>query len=151
MRKISKMTRREIIGAVSERYRSADRADKGRLLDEFVSITGYHRRHAVRLLGTTSAVEPSKPLAPRSRKYDEPVNLALTTLGEASDRICGKRLVALLPLLIPALEKHGGMQIDPAVRNKLLSPSSRYEWASDGGQSIGPTKPFFATSQSEVS
>ena len=52
----------------------------------------------------------------------EAVRQALIVLWEASDRICGKRLKALLPLLLPALERNGHLQLDPAIR-ALLTPS----------------------------
>ena len=42
--------RREITAAVVDRYRSAGRADKGRILDELCAVTGWHRKHAVRAL-----------------------------------------------------------------------------------------------------
>lgn len=50
MRKVSMATRRELIEAVGALYRSADRASEGKVLDEFVAITGFHRKHAMRLL-----------------------------------------------------------------------------------------------------
>lgn len=43
-------TRKELTAAVGERYRSSDRVEKARILDEFVNVTGYHRKHAMRLL-----------------------------------------------------------------------------------------------------
>jgi len=49
MRKISMATRTELVEAVSDRYRSVDRSSKGRVLDEFVAVTGFHRKHAMRL------------------------------------------------------------------------------------------------------
>ena len=123
--KISRATRREIIDAVGERYRSADRDDKRRLLDEFVSVTGYHRKHVVRLLNKAGSGAPARRSAtPRPRTYNEAVTRALTTLWEASDRVCGKRLVALLPILIPALERHGRLDVDAGVRGKLLAASA---------------------------
>jgi hypothetical protein len=39
-------TRREITAAVVDRYRSAGRMDKGRILDELCAVTGWHRKHA---------------------------------------------------------------------------------------------------------
>ena len=41
MRKVSMATREELISAVRDRYRSAGRKEKGRILDEFARITGY--------------------------------------------------------------------------------------------------------------
>jgi hypothetical protein len=61
--------------------------------------------------------------APR-RLYDVAVQEALVVLWEASDRICGKRLKPLLPILVPALERHGHLRLDEAVRLKLFSVSA---------------------------
>lgn len=41
MRIVSMATRTELVEAISERYRSADQASKGRVLDEFVAVTGF--------------------------------------------------------------------------------------------------------------
>ena len=49
---------------------------------------------------------------------------ALVPLWEASDRLCGKRLQALLPLLVESLESHGHLSLEPAVREALLAKSS---------------------------
>jgi hypothetical protein len=43
-------TRDELITAVSRRYGEAGRIERGRILDEFVAVTGYHRKHAMRVL-----------------------------------------------------------------------------------------------------
>ncbi|MHC2618101.1 hypothetical protein ACVIW2_000132 [Bradyrhizobium huanghuaihaiense] len=57
MRRLSMATRKELTAAVGERYRSGDRVEKARILDEFVNITGYHRKHAMRLLRGTMGRE----------------------------------------------------------------------------------------------
>jgi hypothetical protein len=49
---------------------------------------------------------------------------ALAPLWEASDRLFGKRLQALLPLLLETLERHGHLALDLEVREKLLTISS---------------------------
>jgi len=43
-------TRNELIMAVRDRYGQARRAEKGRILEEFVAVTGFHRKHAMRVL-----------------------------------------------------------------------------------------------------
>src|SRR5713101_6208298 len=60
----------------------------------------------------------------RLRLYDEAVRQALIVFWEASDRICGKRLKPLLPVLLPALEGHGHVKLDPTVRAQLLAVSA---------------------------
>ena len=121
-KKISIAARRELLGVVSDRYRESGRQDKVRILDEFVAVTGYHRKHAVRMFNA----EPSNVTVRRAPRhlYDVAVQEALVVLWEASDRICGKRLKPLLPILIPALERHGHLRLDEAVRLKLFSVSA---------------------------
>jgi hypothetical protein len=123
MSKISTETRRELVTTIRERYGSASPADKQRILDEFVALTGYHRKHAIRVLSSSAdAVRPAAP--PRERIYDEAVREALGMLWEAADRVCGKRLKPLLPTLVTALERHGHLTLDPAVRDRVITASA---------------------------
>ena len=64
-------TRKEMIMAVGARYRDATVNDKSTILDEVVAITGYHRKHATRVLGTANSCDPPAPV--RNRLYDEAV------------------------------------------------------------------------------
>jgi hypothetical protein len=82
-------TRKELVEALRARYRGAAVADKVKILDEFVALTGYHRKHAIRVLREEVT---SKEAQARNRLYDEAVRQALTVLWEAADRVCGKRL-----------------------------------------------------------
>ena len=45
-------------------------------------------------------------------------------LWEASDRVCGKRLQPLLPILVEAMERHGHLRLAPEVRTRLLAMSA---------------------------
>jgi hypothetical protein len=88
-------TRKELLAAVRERYHASGRSEKARILDELVALAGYHRKHAVRLLGADEC--EAKPRRIKNRLYDEAVRQALVVLWEASDRLCGKRLKGLKP------------------------------------------------------
>ena len=83
--------RDELVAAVAKRYARGDRGERGRILDEFAAVTGYHRKHAMRLLRAGQANRRSGP-RPGRRVYDEAVYEALIVVWEASDRICGKWL-----------------------------------------------------------
>jgi hypothetical protein len=47
---VRQQSKHELAAALQARDLQARKAEKGWLLDEFVVVTGYHRRHAVRLL-----------------------------------------------------------------------------------------------------
>ena len=115
--------RDELVNALARRYAVAGRAEKARILDEFVAITGFHRKHAMRLLRCDAAARRSEAKATR-RIYDEAVCEALVVLWEASDRICGKRLKALMPILVEAMERHGHLRLGPEIRAAVLAMSA---------------------------
>jgi len=117
--------RREVVSAVTDSYRSAKRAEKGRILDALCATTGWHRKHAVRALRQRQTVGPSEVGAPRERRrrYGATIKDAMTALWEASDRVCGKRLKVMIPTLLPALEQHGRLQLGQADRDRVLAIS----------------------------
>jgi hypothetical protein len=117
-------TRDELVAAIAERYTGGGRAERGRILDEFVAVTGLHRKHAARLLGGGHQGRRRVGPRPARRVYDDAVREALIVLWEASDRICGKRLKPLVPTLVEAMERHGHLQLASEVRTGLLSISA---------------------------
>src|ERR1700757_3555391 len=121
---ISMGARREVLSAVAERYRSAKRAAKGRILDELCATTGWHRKHAVRALRPNQTVDEAGASRERRRSYGATIKDALTALWEASDRVCGKRLKVMIPTLLPALEQHGRLQLGQADRDRVLAVSA---------------------------
>jgi hypothetical protein len=122
-RRLSMATRTELKSVLARRYRVSSRVEKGRILDEFIAITGFHRKHAMRFLRS----DPDGRTAGRRNRpriYQEAEKNALIVLWEAADRVCGKRLKALLPILIESMERHGHIDLAPEIRAKLLSMSA---------------------------
>jgi hypothetical protein len=116
-------TRDELVVVLGERYARSGRAERGRILDEFAAVTGFHRKHAMRLLRGGQSNRQRGP-RPRRRIYDDAVREALIVVWEASDRICGKRLRPLVPIMLEAMERHGHLQLAPEVRTGLLAMSA---------------------------
>ena len=122
--KISKQGKSELLEVLRQRYQQAGKPDKTKILDEFVAVSGCHRKHAIRLLTGNRPIRNDTSTAASRRLYDEAVREALIVLWEAADRICGKRLKALLPNLVSALERHGHLNLDAVVRQRVLAVSA---------------------------
>ena len=92
-------------------------------------LSGYHRKSVLRLLRQQPADYGVPPPAGadrdpatafgRSRRVGSEVVQLLEVLWEASDHLCGKRLAAMLP----TLERHGHLEIESALRQKLIQVS----------------------------
>ncbi|HEX2326295.1 MAG TPA: transposase, partial [Chloroflexota bacterium] len=139
--RVQRQSKREYMARMQGRYLKATKREKGALLDEVVAVTGYHRRHAVRVLrhgrfpdarlaavqGTVAA--PARRGGGRAlgrpRVYSSVVVGALRVAAEASNWLCGTRLAPFLPELVPALEAEGALRLTPANRAQLLAMSAR--------------------------
>src|SRR6266567_4236262 len=114
--------KRELLVQVAPRYGSARHGQRSVILDEFVAVTGYDRKYAIRLL--LGPIRPPQPIPrPRVAHYGAEVQEALANAWTAANGICGKRLVPFLPELIPALERHGQLSLSDTVRQQVLSLS----------------------------
>jgi hypothetical protein len=114
--------KRELLVQVAPRYRAARHGQRSAILDEFVAVTGYERKYAIRLLlGPIRLPEPIR--RPRAAHYGVEVQQALATAWTAANGICGKRLVPFLAELVPTLERHGHLSLSDAVREQLLTLS----------------------------
>lgn len=112
MRKVSMATRAELVAAMSCRYVSGGRDEKARMLDEFVALTGFHRKHAMRLLRGDQ--EPSKggPRPGRRIYGDDDVEASQQLRTAASHqtmcRPSAKKMHSWFPVLVH--EKHVAFQ-----------------------------------------
>jgi len=144
---VQRASKHEYVARMQGRYLKATRTEKHRLLGEVIAVTGYGRRHALRLLrhgrfpdpklaklavaqGLVSPVQrrpggPGKRPPGRPRIYSPVVVGALHTAAEASGWLCGKRLAPFLEELVSALEKEGELRLTPADRALLVGMSAR--------------------------
>ena len=119
------MAKQELLATIRDRYRASSKREKSLILDEFIAVTGHHRKHGIRLLGQSSDDGEQQPAVKQGRRiYDEAVRQAVIVAWEAADRICGKRLKAALPHLVESMERHGHLDLDPGVRQRLLAASA---------------------------
>jgi hypothetical protein len=123
MGQIGMAARDELVVALAARYAPSSRKERGKILDEFATVSGLHRKHAMRLLRVGRSDRRSGP-RPGRRLYNDAIREALIVIWEASDRICGKRLRPLVPILAEAMERHGHLQLAPEIRTGLLTMSA---------------------------
>ena len=43
------MVKQELLASIQDRYQESSRKDKSRILDEFSTVTGHHRKHGIRV------------------------------------------------------------------------------------------------------
>ena len=133
VRRAQRERRQQLLEAARSRYPALSYQEKGALVNELVDLSGFHRKSVLRLLRQQPADHGGPPARAdaghdsaevgRSRRYGPDVVQLLETLWEASDHLCGKRLAAVLPTLMTALERHGHWHVDPDLRQKLLQIS----------------------------
>lgn len=119
--------KRELLVQITPRYAEATPTQKGIILGEFVQVTGYTRKYAIRILSQCQKQPVSiktELKRGRPRKYGKEVQEALATAWAASNFICAKRLVPFLPELVTSLERHGHLKVPVDVRQQLLAMSS---------------------------
>ena len=145
MKRISLKERKAVVKEEAAIYHKATKKEKGKILDEFIRLTGYSRCYAsyvLRLYGKKVVVDSKDGKRTvfigddlyrgkgmkickrkRERIYDEKVVNALVYLWKASDYLCGKRLHIYLEEVIPVLEKFNELPVGEETKEKLMSIS----------------------------
>src|SRR5215831_10808549 len=116
----------EYLRTVYARYRrAANRRAKQKMLDEFCANTGYHRKHALRLLNgpPPSGARPRPAHLVRWPTYGRELVSVLKATWRAAGYPWSVRLKALIPLWRPWVRKH--FQLRAEVERQLLSISAR--------------------------
>ncbi len=123
---MSLKSKRELLEAVRPRYLKASKVEKQKILDEFTSATGYHRKHAIRVLKNQKPAQNHlKGKTQRYRAlYRGEVVQALEQIWEIYGHICSKRLQPFLPEAIRVLERCQEIQLSQDTKALLLKISS---------------------------
>jgi transposase len=134
--------KRAVTGKLVAKYRRCrTRGQRSGVLQNVEELTGYNRHYAAWLLrnfGRTRLLRdaegkllrlvvgrrnPRRP-AVRPRKYDEAVKKVLVFLWDCFDQMCGKRLVAILPDVLPVLVTRKRLSKGGPVYGKLTQISA---------------------------
>ncbi|MDE2107333.1 MAG: DDE-type integrase/transposase/recombinase [Patescibacteria group bacterium] len=119
---MSQRSKREMIATIQPRYLKADKAGKAKILDEFIAVTGYHRKYAIRVLRHGSKPKGLKR-AGRRKTYQGEVVQALEQIWEIYGRICSKRLQPFMAEGITVLERCHELTLPAGVKQQLMSMS----------------------------
>lgn len=113
--------RRKYIHKMWGRYRTSNKMEKGRLLDEIQAVTGMHRKAILRLLnGRLSRKKRSRE---RGRVYGVEVSNAVLVIARSLDYPCAERLQPNLVWMAHQLHRHGELNVGKESLEKLARVS----------------------------
>lgn len=123
---MSLKSKTELLEVVRPRYLKARKVEKQKILDELTSATGYHRKHAIRVLKNQVQVQNHLKGKPKTYPslYRGEVVQGLEQIWEIYGQICSKRLQPFLPEAIRVLERCQEINLSKDTKELLLKISS---------------------------
>jgi hypothetical protein len=116
----------QYLGKLRERYRKSRKKERGRILDEFVATSGYHRKHAIALLrGKRRHRNPKMPSRRQRRRiYLVEDKRAVLWLADLFDQIGSKRLRVAMDTELAKLLRQKYLQVSRACFKRLQQISA---------------------------
>ena len=106
---------------LSKRYKASTKSEKSLILKELCETSGYHKKHAIRLLNAKAIKKSQKKKQGRPKIYPDKAFLEpLKRIWFICDQLCGKRLKMALPLWLPFYADEYG-PLDEETYQGLLS------------------------------
>jgi len=121
---MSLKSKQELVEVVRPRYWKAGKVEKQKILDEFTCATGYHRKHAIRVLKNRISRTRRRKRTGYPSIYQGEVVQALEQIWEIYGHLCSKRLQPFLPEAIRVLERCQEIEFSAETKELLLKISS---------------------------
>jgi hypothetical protein len=121
---MSLKSKRELLEVVRSRYLKANKLEKQKMLDEFTSATGYHRKYAIRVLKNQVQKHHKRKTKGYKAVYCGEVVRALEQIWEIYRHLCSKRLQPFLAEAVQVLERCQEIKLSKDTKELLLRISS---------------------------
>ena len=102
---------------MQQRYRKAEREERGKLLDEMEVVTGLHRKSLVRLMGQEIKREARQEQ--RGKSYRSEMKAVVKIVAESLDWVCAERVQPALLETAEQLARHGELTLTSEIRQQL--------------------------------